>query len=242
MEKKKAGKRSPAEIYNERASQPDFCPLSDISDYLILLILKAEDKTFYAHHGINIYSIRICLRAFRKTGKLPSCSTITQQLVKNLYFTFEKSWIRKLREAVLALRFEHRLSKDQILELYLNLIHFGNGQYGIGSASRFYFGKTPKELTFNQSIFLAFLPPVAGVYNPLYHPEKYAAYRYGKLQGTLGDCALYEYVCREIRMHGADSLDEELCHASKETDRYNGFAPLINERFGPGMPECLLYK
>ena len=242
MKKEKTGKRSPAEIYSKRASQPDFCPLGDISDYLILLILKSEDEWFYAHHGINIYYIRMCLRTYRTTGRLFGGSTITQQLVKNLYFTFERSWKRKLREIVLALRFERQLSKDQILELYLNLIHFGNGQYGISSASRFYFGKTPKELTFNQSIFLAFLLPVAGVYNPLYRPEKYAAYRDNRIRRILNSGAIYEYVSQEARMHGADSLDEELCHASKETDRYNGYSPLINERFGPGMPECLIYK
>ena len=235
-------KRTPTEIYNARASQPDFCHLDEIADFFQLAILKTEDYKFYVHHGIDTLAIRSSLRALRKYGSMYGGSTITQQLVKNLYFTFERSWIRKIKEAILALRFERALTKDQILELYLNIIYFDNGQYGISNASRFYFGKKPKELTINQSMFLASLPPVVGIYNPLYHPEKYAAYRNEKIESLFDDTTLYEYICLELRRHGADHLDEELCRATKETDRYNKPGPLINERFGPGMPESLIYN
>ena len=235
-------KRTPIEIYNERASQQDFCPLKDISDYFIYFILNAEDFLFYAHKGINIYAIRLGLRALFKNGSTNGCSTITQQTVKNLYFTFERSWTRKIKEALLALQFENQLSKDQILELYLNIIYFDNGQYGISNASRFYFGKTPKELTFNQSIFLAFLPPIVGKRNPLYHPEKYAAYRDKRLYSGFYKEGTYKYILAVTQSHGPDCLDEDLCHATAETDRYNRPGPMINERFGPGMPESLIKK
>lgn len=236
-------KRTPIEIYNGRASQPDFCHLDDISIYLLFFILKVEDDIFYAHRGIDPFSIWWYLRIWCKKGKIyGGGSTITQQLVKNLYFTFERSWIRKIKESVLALQFERTLSKDQILELYLNIIYFDNGQYGISDASRFYFGKKPKELTFNQAIFFTFLLPVVGKYNPLYHPEKYAAYRDKRIRQRFSNDALQGHIYQEIQRHGAECLDEELCHATKETDPYNKPGPLINERFGPGRPESLIHK
>ena len=235
-------KRTPIEIYNERASQQDFCHLNDISDYFVYFILNTEDLFFYAHNGINIYGIRQNLRALFKERSSRGGSTITQQTVKNLYFTFERSWSRKLKEAFLSLEFERQLSKNQILELYLNIIYFDNGQYGISNASRFYFGRTPKELTFNQSIFLSVLPPVAGIYNPLYHQENYAAYRNKRMYDGFHDERTYKYILAEIQKHDPDCLDEELCHATKETDPYNSPGPMINERFGPGMPESLIYK
>ena len=233
-------KRSPMEIYNARAVQPGFCHLNDISESLQYMILSLEDMTFYAHNGVVTAAMWLSFRKSLRTGHLYGGSTITQQLVKNLYFTFEKSWVRKAREIVIARKFEKQLSKTQILELYLNIIYFDNGQYGISNASRFYFGKTPAELTFNQAIFLSVLLPVVGIYNPLYHPEEYSRYRDKKIHAVFRYNPLYESMRYELEKHGPGCLDEELCKASAETDKYNRPGPMINERFGPGMPESLI--
>lgn len=165
-------------------------------------------------------------------------STITQQLVKNLYFRFDPSIIRKIKEAFLAYSFEHALAKRQILELYMNVVYFDNGQYGIYNASQFYFHKSPKELNLNQSVFLATLLPVVGICNPLYHPEKFVQFRDRKLKEK--KAIFKEELLAEVTRHGADLLDEELCKASEETKRYDCPGPMVNERFGPGGSDHLI--
>ena len=233
-------KKSPIEIYNARAALPDFCPLSDVPDYFIKSLLSAEDALFFEHRGINYSAVKRAVCDFLKGGTMSGGSSITQQLVKNLYFSFERSWLRKLKEAVLTKKFEHSLSKEQILELYINIVYFDNGQYGIFDASRFYFGKKPSELSLNQSLFLAFLLPVVGIYNPLYHPKEYAAFRKKKMIRLAKSGVLPEFMLREAEKHGADHLDDELRGATADTDRYDKLGPLINERFGPKMSDSLI--
>ena len=96
---------------------------------------------------------------------------------------------------------------------------------------RFYFHKSSKELTLNQSVFLSVLLPVVGIYNPLYHPDEFARYRDRKM--SFKQDVFSEEVLAEIRRHGSDCLDEELCEANEMTKRYDAHGPMINERFGP---------
>ena len=231
----KAKRRSPVEIYEKRASQPDYCRLEEASGAFILCLIMMEDKAFFRHKGLDLREIRW---AAVHSRPYYGGSTITQQLVKNLYFRFDASIARKIKEAFLALRFEKALTKQQIFELYMNIIYYDNGQYGIYNASRFYFHKTPKELTVNQSVFLAALLPVVGIYNPLYHPKEFVRCRNRKLDSQ--EEYFTQELLAEITRHGADMLDEELCKASEETKRYDAPGPMINERFGPGGPECLI--
>ena len=223
---------NPEEIYKNRAVMPDFRSFEEISGSLILCTVMLEDSTFMAHRGYNPASIKLAARNFfRRDLPLFGGSTITQQLVKNLYFTFERKVSRKIRELFLALWFEKRLTKKQILELYLNVIYYDNGQYGIHDAAMFYFGKSPKELNLNQSFFLASILPVVGRLNPLYHPEEFVQYRNNRtnLLTYIAD----EETINEILRHGADCLDEEFRPvASTATDRYNAPGPMLNERFG----------
>ena len=223
---------NPEEIYRNRAVMPDFRCFEEISGSMILCIVMLEDPTFAVHRGYDSVSMKLAVRNFfRRDHPLFGGSTITQQLVKNLYFTFERKVSRKIMELILAARFEKRLTKKQILELYLNVIYYGNGQYGIHDAAMFYFGKTPKELTLNQSFFLASILPVVGRLNPLYHPEEFVEYR-NKKANRLSFIADEETI-NEILRHGADRLDEEFRPvASEETDRYNAPGPMLNERFG----------
>lgn len=231
-------KNSPATVYKRRAAMEDFCTLEDVSDQFTVCLLLFEDDVFFQHNGIDFRETVRAVRMLLSGHSLYGGSTITQQLVKNLYFNFDASLWRKIKEAVLACSFEKALAKRQILELYMNVIYFDNGQYGIYNASRFYFHKSPKELNLNQSVFLATLLPVVGIYNPLYHPEKYVQFRDLKLRGQKE--YFKEELLAEITRHGADLLDEELCKASEETKRYDGSGPLVNERFGPGGPDRLI--
>ncbi len=235
-------KRTPIEIYNLRASQPDFCCLEDLPQEFINAIISAEDDKFYEHKGISYYAIKCAIADFLKGEPLVGGSTITQQLVKNLYFHFERSFIRKLKEAVLAKKFERKLTKKQILELYLNVIYFDNGQYGIYNASRFYFGKPPIDMTPNQSFILGYLLPVVGAFNPLYHPKEYLEFRREKILFSIKKGTLPEGFLSKIENFTDDRLDAEMCSATKETDKYDNPGPLINERFGPGMPDSLTGK
>lgn len=239
----KRPKRTPEEIYKTRAAQADFRPLRDISGQFLLFILYIEDSEFYHHkRGYEPYIIRDTLRRVLRGDLSRGGSTITQQLAKNLYFTFERRLKRKILELFYSAHLEKHLTKNQILELYVNTIYFDNGQYGICNASHFYFGKEPGDLTVNQAYFLAAILPVVGIYNPLYHPAKYHQYLRRSFHHNI---FLMRYLSverrAEIERHPWDCLDEELCHATPETDRYNAPGPMVNERFGPGGRDCLAW-
>lgn len=234
----KAKRSTPVEIYEKRASQPDYCRLEEVSTAFILSLVMLEDWEFFQHKGLSFRETRWAVRQALHGRSNYGGSTITQQLVKNLYFRFDPSIRRKIKEAFLARRFERALSKQQILELYMNVIYYDNGQYGLSDASRFYFHKSPKELTLNQSVFLSALLPVVGICNPLYHPKEFVRCRDRKL--TFQKEYFTEELLAEITRHGEDCLDEELCKASEETKRYDAPGPMINERFGPGGPDCLI--
>ena len=148
-----------------------FVPINRIPNNLIYAFISAEDKKFFEHIGIDPTAI---IRAiFTNIGnkfsnkKMIGASTITQQVVKNLLLTSEVSLERKFKEIILAIRIENILSKEQILELYLNDIYLGYGSYGIASASLNYFNKSIHDLTLEENAFLAALPKAPNNYNPI---------------------------------------------------------------------------
>lgn len=111
-------------------------------------------------------------------------STITQQLAKNLYFRFTHNYLRKASEALIALLMERKLGKERILEMYANIIYFGNGVYGISDAVRFYFSKPVSDLTLNQMFMLACLPAIPTRGNPIQYPEVFERVRNRRLNIT----------------------------------------------------------
>ena len=136
------------EFYETRKKQDDFVSLQDMPERLVEFVLESEDSGYYIHGALCWEGIRDAASVNRQAGIIAmGGSTITQQLVKNLYFRFDHSYVRKVTEAVIACEVERKLGKDKVLELYLNIIYFGNGVYGIGDAARFYFGREPKDLT-----------------------------------------------------------------------------------------------
>jgi penicillin-binding protein 1A len=139
----------------------------DLPDHVIQAFVAAEDGRFYAHAGLDYPAILRAGWANLRGGRIEQgASTITQQLVKNVLLTPERSWRRKLREMFLARNLEQRLSKDEILLLYLNHIYFGNGAYGIAEAARSYFAKRVDELDLSEAALLAGLPQRPSAYSP----------------------------------------------------------------------------
>mgnify|MGYP000906889125 FL=1 len=142
-------------------------PLNEMPDSLKNATLATEDPDFYQHGGFSWKgTTRAIIADLRHTGMVQGGSTITQQLVKNTLLTNEKSFTRKYKEAVLAVDMERRYSKDQILQMYLNTIYYGQGAYGVESAAQTYFNKPAKELTLEESALLAGLAQSPSRYDP----------------------------------------------------------------------------
>lgn len=146
----------------------EWVSLSDVSPYFIDAILCTEDKNFYKHNGFDFLRIGKAMFVNLKNGKIvQGASTISQQYVKNMYLEFDKTWKRKIEEALLTLRMEVHYNKDEILEGYINTINFGQGNYGIENASNYYFNKSAKDLTLEEAIMLAAIPKSPSNYNPI---------------------------------------------------------------------------
>lgn len=135
-------------------------PIGEISPYLKDVVIEAEDATFYQHHGFDWEAIRGAIAINWERGSFKrGGSTITQQLAKNLYLSPSKNPIRKMREALITIALERRLKKDRILELYLNIIEWGDQVYGAEAAARHYFNKSAQDLTVNEASWLAAIIP-----------------------------------------------------------------------------------
>jgi 1A family penicillin-binding protein len=148
-------------------------PLNMVSQNFINAIIATEDHRFFEHHGINklrtIYSLYITLF---KSGRVQGASTITQQLAKNLFFSFEQSFERKFKELLVSFQIEASNTKEGILHAYINQIHFGAGAQGIEKAARVFFGKTALDLTLSEAALLAGLPKSPTGYNPYRHYDR----------------------------------------------------------------------
>jgi 1A family penicillin-binding protein len=148
-------------------------PLSEIPDFVQKAFVSAEDKRFYQHSGIDEHGlIRAALADLAKTGHPEGASTITQQVVKNLLVGDDVSYERKMREIVLTSRLERVLSKDEILNLYLNTIYLGRTSWGVEEAARSYFGKSARDLTLAEGALVAGLPKGPSYFSPDRYPER----------------------------------------------------------------------
>lgn len=138
------------------AVSDEYVSLKDVSPYLPKAIIAAEDRTFYSHNGISLRGmLRSVILNVKAGGFAYGGSTITQQLVKNTLLSPKKSLIRKGQEAILAFNIESKYSKDEILEMYMNSVYFGEGAIGIKDAANIYFSKNPKDLTAGEAAYLA---------------------------------------------------------------------------------------
>ena len=146
---------------------------ADIPKDFIQALLSAEDDNFANHYGVDVSSLMRAASQLLKTGHIQSGgSTITMQVAKNYFLTSERSFSRKITEILLALQIERELSKDEILELYVNKIYLGNRAYGIEAAAQVYYGKSIRDLSLGQMAMIAGLPKAPSRYNPLMDPVR----------------------------------------------------------------------
>nr|WP_275899621.1 transglycosylase domain-containing protein [Bacillus piscicola] len=145
---------------------------NDIPEKVLQAFLATEDRFFYEHEGVDISAVFRAVITNSKAGNIEEgASTITQQVVRNLFLTQEQTYNRKLSEVLYAYQMEQTYSKDKILELYINTTYYQNGIYGFETASRTYFGKTSQQLSLAETAFLAAIPANPSHYDPLHHKE-----------------------------------------------------------------------
>ncbi|WP_440589715.1 penicillin-binding protein 1B [Pseudoalteromonas pernae] len=166
-----------ARIGNDETQDREFVPLDKFPSILKETLLVVEDRNFYDHHGVSVWSIMRALYANIRAGRtVQGGSTLTQQLAKNFYLTRERSLTRKINEALIALILDYRYSKDAILEAYLNEVYLGQsytkGVHGMGLAAEFYFSKPIDELEFDQIAMLIALVKGPSYYNPRRYEER----------------------------------------------------------------------
>lgn len=226
-------KRPISKLYLRRSEESDFCSYDNIPERLIFFILEIEDKTFFSHPGYLIQEIKKVIKLNHNAGRIiAGGSTITQQLVKNLYFRFSHNFFRKIAELLMVIHTEKVLDKKKILELYLNIIYFGNGKYGITDAAGFYFNTDPPHLTENQMLILACLPYAPTTANPLKHPEVFVRVRDKrvarmKFLGNISQEEASRYVS-----YPASELDPNIRQGDESTESFPDTIVMVNERFG----------
>ena len=185
----------------------------EIPPLMIKAVLAAEDDRFFDHPGVDIKGILRATVSLLRTGeKSQGGSTITMQVARNFFLSREKTYLRKINEILLALKIEDELSKQKILELYLNKIYFGNRAYGVGAAAKVYYGKDIDKLSVAQMAMIAGLPKAPSIFNPIANPQRALLRRNYALERmyTLGsiDARAYQQALTEkddARRHKTDS-------------------------------------
>lgn len=153
-------------------SQESYTSFEELPETYVDAVIAAEDHRFYEHNGVDVIALgRALVNDIKSMSFVEGGSTITQQLAKNLYFTQERSFIRKAAEVFMAFRLEQTYSKDEILELYVNSIYFGDGYYCVRDASAGYFGKEPADMTDDEATLLAGIPNAPSVYSLTANPD-----------------------------------------------------------------------
>ena len=147
--------------------------IGQVPEIMKKAILAAEDERFYEHGGVDYWGVgRAALANLSARGAKEGASTITMQVARNFFLSNEKTFTRKLSEVLLAFKIERNLSKDQILEIYINQIFLGQRAYGFGSAAQVYFAKNLKDVTVSEAAMLAGLPKAPSRYNPIVNPKR----------------------------------------------------------------------
>lgn len=160
------------QYYEDKRKSPAYVFFDNISPAMLTSVVAFEDPKFYRHPGVDPIAVIIAAkRNIQKRAIYHGASTITMQLARNIYLSFEITWKRKLTELFIAFYIEKYLDKQEILELYLNMIDYGNNCFGIKQAADFYFHKAALELDYDEAIALCAVLQAPIDYNPLLNPE-----------------------------------------------------------------------
>jgi len=224
-----------------------YVPIQDVPERLKQAILAAEDDSFYHHRGVDVTGLaRAALANFASGRRGQGGSTITMQVARNFYLSSERSYLRKIYEIALSYKIESSLSKDRILEVYINQIFLGQRAYGFASAAQIYFGKPLKDLSVAETAMLAGLPAAPSAYNPLVNPKRAKArqsYVLGRMQ-TLGfiDKPTYDAaIAEELRPRSALTVTTTQIHPrvhaefAAETVRQLMFDVFHEETYSRGL-------
>lgn len=171
--------------------------LKDMNYTAIHAIVVSEDWAFYDHSGYDMNQIKEATEDVLEGERTRGASTITQQLVKNLFLSSEKSITRKLEELGISVYLDRNVDKNKILETYLNVIEYGPGIYGIGAASQYYFKKTPKQLTPREGAFLAMLLPSPTRYSQSFKDRKMTEFANKTVDSILEKMAMAKYIRKD---------------------------------------------
>ncbi len=222
--------RQMGEFYAERRLE---VPYSRLPRHLILAFVAAEDARFFEHPGVDVFGIvRAFFRNLEAGEIVQGGSTITQQLVKRILLTSEKSFGRKIKEAVLAYRIDNYLKKEEILELYLNQIFLGHGAYGVEAAAQEYFNKHVEDLTLAEAALLAGIPKAPSRYSPYLNP-KHAKERQGYVLKRMAEVGFISQAEAQAALRQHLTLKPQRPDWIKEcgyfTEHVRG---ILEERFG----------
>jgi len=227
-----------ARIGNDSKQDREFVPLDKFPDMLKNTLLVVEDRDFYDHHGVSVFSILRALYTNIRAGRtVQGGSTLTQQLAKNIYLTRERSLVRKINEAFIALILDYRYSKDQILEAYLNEVYLGQsynqGVHGMGLAAEFYFAKPVDELEYDQIALLVAMVKGPSYYNPRRYKER-AMERRDLVLRLMVDNKLIS--TKEYRASLKRTIDIAPMKASLQKS-YPGYLELVNRELKQQLPD-----
>ncbi len=202
------------EVFFQGSGSREWISLDDISPYLIEATINTEDKNFYKHIGFDYLRILKAMAVNITSGTTSQgASTITQQYAKNLFLDFDKTWKRKWDEMWYTIEIESHYSKDEILEGYLNTINYGHGKYGIETASKYYFGKSAKDLTLAEAAMLTGIPKSPSNYSPFVNLEK-ATQRQQMIlnnmydDGVISEAEYNKAIDEELKFVGEEEEDE----------------------------------
>ena len=188
---------------SEIKNQQTFTPLDEISETFINAMIAVEDRRFYKHKGVDIIALgRAVKKNIEKKSFSQGGSSITQQLAKNIYFMQDNSLSRKIAELLITVKLEKELSKNDILELYFNVIYYGSGYYNIFDAAEGYFGKKPINLSDYEATLLAGIPNAPSVYSLDNNPELAKKRQKTVLKSMLSEKMITkEYMDEILSMH-----------------------------------------
>ncbi|MFZ4286905.1 penicillin-binding protein 1A [Variovorax sp. HJSM1_2] len=215
-------------------------PIDEIPAVMKNAVLAIEDARFYEHGGVDYKGMLRAALANLGRAKSQGASTITMQVARNVYLSSEKTFTRKIYEVLLTFKLEHLLSKDKILEIYMNQIFLGNRAYGFAAASEAYFGKPLKDISIAEAAMLAGLPKAPSAYNPIINPNRARARQLyiiermeenGFITAAQADAAKKE----ELKIHTANSSERIHAEYVTETVRQLMFAQYGNETYTRGL-------